>query len=62
MMHRHFSFRGLLAGAADRMEVIVTFLGILELMKMGRIAISQKELFEDIEIDYLAEDVAPLEV
>ena len=37
-------------------------LGILELMKMGRIAISQKELFEDIEIDYLAEDVAPLEV
>ena len=44
------------------MEVIVTFLGILELMKMGRVAISQKELFEDIEIDYLAEDVAPLEV
>ena len=62
MMHRHFSFRGLLAGAADRMEVIVTFLGLLELMKMGRVAISQKELFEDIEIDYLAEDVAPLEV
>ena len=39
------------------MEVIVTFLGILELMKMGRISICQKELFEDIEIDYLADEV-----
>ncbi len=31
--HRHFSFRGLLSSAQDKMEVIVTFLGILELMK-----------------------------
>ncbi|MDE7297296.1 MAG: segregation/condensation protein A, partial [Lachnospiraceae bacterium] len=58
---RHFSFRGLLESQPDKMEVIVTFLGILELMKMGRISISQQELFEDIEIEYLAEDVAPLE-
>ncbi len=58
---RHFSFRGLLESCPDRMEVIVTFLGILELMKMGRVSISQQKLFEDIEIDYLAEDVAPLE-
>lgn len=42
------------------MEVIVTFLGVLELMKMGRVAVSQKELFDDIEIDYLAQDVAPV--
>ncbi len=55
--HRHFSFRGLLSSAQDKMEVIVTFLGILELMKMGRISICQKELFEDIEIDYLADEV-----
>lgn len=59
--HRHFSFRGLLERQRDKMEVIVTFLGILELMKMGRIATSQKELFEDIEIDYLAEDIAPVD-
>ena len=61
MAHRHFSFRGLLEQSRDKMEVIVTFLGILELMKMGRVAISQKELFEDIEIDYLAEDIAPVD-
>ena len=61
LSRRHFSFRGLLEGQPDRMEVIVTFLGILELMKMGRISISQQELFEDIEIEYLADDVAPLE-
>lgn len=61
MKCRHFSFRGLLLGSRDKMEVIVTFLGVLELMKMGRIAISQKELFEDIEIDYLAEDIAPVD-
>lgn len=58
--HRHFSFRGLLSSARDKMEVIVTFLGILELMKMGRIAICQKDLFEDIEIDYLADEVKGL--
>lgn len=61
MEHRHFSFRGLLERQRDKMEVIVTFLGILELMKMGRIATNQKELFEDIEIDYLAEDIAPVD-
>lgn len=59
--HRHFSFRGLLLESHGKMDVIVTFLGILELMKMGRIAISQKELFEDIEIDYLADDIAPVD-
>ena len=61
LQHRHFSFRGLLESQPDKMELIVTFLGMLELMKMGRIAISQKELFEDIEIEYLADDIAPVE-
>lgn len=61
MEHRHFSFRGLLERSRDKMEVIITFLGILELMRMGRVAISQRELFEDIEIDYLAKDVAPVD-
>lgn len=61
LAHRHFSFRACLESGRDKLEVIVTFLGILELMKMGRIAVSQKELFEDIEIDYLAEDIAPVD-
>lgn len=49
--HRHFSFRSLLAKQSGKVEVIVTFLAILELMKMGKIYISQESLFDDIEID-----------
>jgi segregation and condensation protein A len=33
------------------MEVIVSFLAILELMKMGKIAITQENLFDDIAIE-----------
>ena len=58
---RHFSFRTYLESQKDKMEIIVTFLGILELMKMGRLSISQRELFDDIEIEYLADDVAPID-
>jgi segregation and condensation protein A len=43
------------------MEVVVTFLGILELMKMQRIGILQEELFDDIMIQYLADDVAEVD-
>ena len=33
------------------MQIIVTFLVILELMKMGRITISQENIFDDILIE-----------
>ncbi len=46
--HRTFSFRRLLEKQSSRMEVIVTFLIILELMKTGKILISQENLFDDI--------------
>lgn len=59
--HKRFSFRRLLEEQADKMEIIVTFLCILELMKMGRISIVQEEIFDDIEIDYLAEDVIEID-
>ena len=59
--HRHFSFRRLLEKAADRIEVIVTFLGILELIHLGRMLIRQNRLFDDFEIDYVATDVVPIE-
>ena len=51
MQHKHFSFRGLLEASSSKVEVIVTFLAILELMKMGKIIISQEKIFDDIEID-----------
>ena len=49
--HRHFSFRGLLEAQSSKVEVIVTFLAILELMKMGTIHISQEHIFDDIQIE-----------
>jgi segregation and condensation protein A len=33
------------------MEVVVTFLAILELMKMGKIVVSQEYTFDDIKIE-----------
>lgn len=49
---RKCSFRKLLEKQHSKMEVIVTFLIILEMMKIGKIDIEQKELFDDIEIIY----------
>ena len=49
--HAHFSFRGLLEAQSSKVEIIVTFLAILELMKMGKIFISQEHIFDDIKID-----------
>lgn len=43
-----FSFRKLLEEQCSKMEIIVTFLAVLELMKTGLIAISQEKIFEDI--------------
>ena len=42
MNHEHFSFRNLLETQAGKIEIIVTFLAILELMKTGKIMISQE--------------------
>ncbi len=44
------SFRALLQGQTSKMNVVVTFLVILELMKVGSITIEQDELFDDIKI------------
>lgn len=46
--NRAFSFRKLLEKQGSKMEIIVTFLVILELMKIGRINIVQEEIFDDI--------------
>ena len=49
--HKHFSFCSLLEAQSSKVEVIVTFLAILELMKTGKILISQEHIFDDIQID-----------
>ena len=48
--HKCFSFRTLLEKQRSRAELIVTFLIILELMKVGKITISQENIFDDIMI------------
>lgn len=59
--NRRCKFRGLLRKADSRIELIVTFLGILELMKMGRVKITQDELFADFDVEFLADDVVAIE-
>lgn len=48
--HKKTSFRQLLEIQSTKMEVIVTFLVILEMMKMGQIDIVQENIFDDIMI------------
>lgn len=48
--HRTFSFRSLLEKQHSKVEIIVTFMVILEMMKLGRIGIIQENLFDDIQI------------
>lgn len=51
--HRKFSFRSLLEKQSGKVQVIVTFLVILELMKTGSIHVTQEKLFDDMEIESL---------
>ncbi len=48
--HKKFSFRNLLEKQGSRMELIVTFMAILEMMKQGTISIEQEDTFADIVI------------
>jgi segregation and condensation protein A len=58
--HKTFSFRRLLEKQNSKMEVIVTFLVILEMIKMGRVSIEQEDTFSDIIITTLdAEEHEP---
>jgi len=46
--HSRFSFRSLLEAQTSKMDIVVTFLVVLEMMKLGKILIVQEELFDDI--------------
>mgnify|MGYP002460281728 CR=1 FL=1 len=52
-----FSFRNLLEKQSTKVEIIVTFLGVLELMKVSVIKIEQNGLFEDIQIEFTGKEV-----
>lgn len=51
--NRRFSFRQLLELQTDKLDVVVTFLAVLELMKIGKIQLNQEEIFGDIDIETL---------
>ena len=59
------SFQKLLENAASRMEVLVTFLAVLELVKRCKIEARQERLFGEIELlsvgEWTDDDVAELE-
>ncbi|MDO5417402.1 MAG: segregation/condensation protein A [Lachnospiraceae bacterium] len=51
--HRNFRFRQMLETGADKLDVVVTFLAILELMKIGKIHLTQEHIFDDMVIETL---------
>lgn len=59
--HSRFSFVELLEKQQSKIEKIVTFLVILEMMKIGQITIAQEDIFGDIIITTVQDFVAPAE-
>jgi segregation and condensation protein A len=45
-----FRFSDLFSGAASRIEVVVTFLALLELIRLKQVRAVQKNVFDEIEI------------
>ncbi len=52
---RNATFSGLLGKKPTRLEVVVTFLALLELVKRYRVSAQQESLFSDIQIEKLEE-------
>ena len=50
-LNKKFNFKKLLEEQNDKTHVIVTFLAVLELMKVGRLKITQEKNFSDIYIE-----------
>ena len=46
--HKKCSFKNLLKSRKNKMQVIITFLTILEMIKTGKIEVEQEEIFSDI--------------
>lgn len=58
--HQKFSFRQLLEEQKSKMHIVVTFLAVLELMKLGTIRVEQEEICGDIMIECGSLTLAPL--
>ena len=56
MEHEHFLFKELLGMASSKVQVIVTFLAVLELIKMGNITVEQENREDDIAITVKSTD------
>jgi len=56
------SFRDLIAGLTDRVEIIVRFLAVLELCKLGRVSLGQGTTFGDLHVTWLRDGGDPLDV
>jgi segregation and condensation protein A len=52
---RNASFRGMLGEQPTRLEIVVTFLALLELVKRYRVAARQESIFSDIQIEKMEE-------
>jgi segregation and condensation protein A len=55
-LDRVTSFRALVAECPTRMDVIIRFLALLELCKMGRVTLGQGMTFGDLQISWLQTD------
>jgi segregation and condensation protein A len=56
------TFRALTTGIAERLDVIVRFLAVLELFKQGLIEVEQAEQFGEIAIEWVGDAEAELEL
>lgn len=59
---RSLAFEELFSAASTRLQIIVTFLALLELMKLGAIKVSQEERFGPIRVDLAVEDVREVQL
>jgi len=57
LKHRKFYLKDFLMKQRGKMEVIVSFLCILELIKRGNMRVEQKEIYGDIEIHYISDGI-----
>ena len=54
--HKRFRFSDVIERESDRLDIVVSFLAVLELMRMGRIYLVQENLFDDMQIETLNTD------
>jgi len=53
------SFRSLVEGLTERIEIIVHFLAVLELCKLGRVSLGQGFTFGDLQIAWIGDESDP---